>query len=167
MRKLAPLVLIANGDVKVLGLCPLVVLLLLSQGCVGFYVRHTQDTTINDPVINNDPKVDGVEEHHPMEVTNSVEYTTAWLEGHWGKPTSVRPVADDDGGAIWTYKFRHCWCGLIPTVIVPIPLMLPVGREKVLFVVRKGRVVGAVVVVPWTSGSGANWFTKWPRIGFW
>ena len=59
------------------------------------------------------------------------------------KKNSRAPRGDTD--EIWTYKFGSIWEGVVPIVIVPIPLVLPVGREKVCFALRDGRVVSANV----------------------
>jgi hypothetical protein len=85
--------------------------------------------------------------------TNAVVYDTKWLQTHWGNPASVRK---EPGGAyeVWKYKFGPIWKGAVPIIFVPIPLVVPLEREKVEFVLRDGCVVHMTVVNKARTGSG-------------
>ena len=118
---------------------------LLLQGCVGVAVLKTHRKVINDPEISlhsNAPGPDDVSERSSPAGTNAIIYTTEWLQTHWGHPNSVTRIS---GGPdeIWTYKSGLIHNGVIPFVIIPIPLILPVTKEKVCFTLHNGCVVSA------------------------
>ncbi len=123
---------------KRLKLLPVLTACVLLQGCVGIGWWTRDSTSINKPFISDRADLEGVGKSH-----NTFEYTGPWLHSHWGSPTSIRPASGLAGGEVWSYEFKRCWCGLIPMAIVPIPLVLPAGHEKVVFLVREGRVVNA------------------------
>ena len=56
---------------------------------------------------------------------------------------SVAPASPES--ELWSYEFGPVWYGVIPCVVIPIPLALPLGRERVVFHVRDGEVVSADV----------------------
>ena len=157
-------------------LCPLL------QGCVGFVIVKQRTVVINDPIISLHPESE-LPAHsreqarklaailHSNEATNWISdpkpwlqpywgtnavYTSAWLQTHWGSPNHVRPAR---GGVdeVWTYRFGPIWEGIMPCLIVPIPLELPVGRKKVCFTLHDGQVVS----VSSTRPALAGFF--WPR----
>ena len=121
---------------------PYVALYLLTQGCVGVGALKTRTETVRDPVVP-DSAGPALYSRDMSKTTNAVLYTSAWLEAHWGKPATVAPVGAGDLDEIWTYRFRPIWEGIMPIVVIPIPIALPVGREKVRFVLRDGRVINA------------------------
>lgn len=127
---------------------------LLSQGCVGVFVGGRDTTTIKNPSVIAVAGVDGVKEG-----SSSAEYTAAWLKSNWGSPASVKAVS---GGAEerWTYDFeQQCWCGVMPMLIIPVPLMVPTGHEKVVFLLKDGRVVSAKRVKQYRAMAIAGLFS--------
>src|ERR1700733_12218895 len=128
---------------------------LLLQGCVGVGVLKIQTKVINDPKISlrsNAPGPDDVSKRNSTDATKTDIYTTEWLQTYWGSPNSVTRIS---GGSdeIWTYKSsRWIWEGVIPFVIIPIPLVLPVAKEKVCFTLHDGRVVSAGTTESCTVG---------------
>lgn len=137
-------------------LLPLLCLALLGQGCVGggAFVRKT--VTIQNPEIGKTPAVWNVRQQGPRSETDAVGDSKAWLEEHWGKPARLVPSSAQGGGDIWTYRFGCLWSGVVAVVVLPIPLALPVGRERVSFLVQDGRVVSAKVVRHRTCGAIAG-----------
>ena len=121
-------------------LCPLL------QGCVGVAVLKTQTKLISDPEISEyskAPDVNAVWKPNPPKATNSVIYTSEWLQKHWGSPNSVSH-GSRDSEETWTYKCSgRVWEGVMPFVIAPIPLALPIGKEKICFTLRDGHVTSA------------------------
>ena len=67
----------------------------------------------------------------------------------YGEPDRVEKAAD--GTEVWTYKSHVRWSGVVLCVVIPIPLVLPVGRESTSFTVRDGVVVSASQVVGTTT----------------
>jgi hypothetical protein len=122
-------------------LCPLL------QGCVGVVVEKPRTKVIHDPAVWFYSDVtDDIRERNSPEATNTRAYTTEctseWLKRYWGNPSRVRRVSGTSE-EIWTYKFRSAWEGVILFVIVPIPMVLPVGSETMSFTLRDGHVVSA------------------------
>jgi hypothetical protein len=121
---------------------------LFLQGCVGVGIWSKEKTAIDNPSISDAVRLDGV-----MRGREGSAYTAAWLQSHWGPPKGVRP-GSATGEELWTYEFGQCWCGVIPMLVIPIPLVLPAGHEHVVFVIRDGRVIGAQRVESRRSGAG-------------
>jgi hypothetical protein len=146
-------------------------LCLLLQGCVGVDVHKTFTETIQNPrIVGRGPDfvvetpvfqplppddqsslaqgIRSMNQAQIFDLTNVVVYKSAWLENNWGKPASITRSGLGGIDEIWTYKFDVIWEGINLYVIVPIPIMLPVRRETVRFVVRDGRVVSATKITP-------------------
>ena len=63
--------------------------------------------------------------------------TTKWLLDTWGEPDEK--VHDSDSVERWTYDRRLRWNGLFAVVvIIPVPLIVPVGYESDTFLVKDG-----------------------------
>ena len=130
---------------------PVLAVCLLLQGCVGVLVGSRDTTTIPNPSISKAAYLGAV-----ARGGGSAEYTAEWLRSNWGAPASIK-AASEGTGELWTYDFkRQCWCGVMPMVIIPIPLMVPTGTEKVVFLLRDDRVVNAKRVEWRTSGVGGG-----------
>jgi hypothetical protein len=128
-------------------LVPVLAACLLTPGCFGFVVNRTRTETFKQPWIADRPSISAVSTNYSTDVPTAV-----WLQEHWGKPASIRRVSTQGPAERWTYKFRVAWCGIVPCVIVPVPLVLPLAREKVVFFVREGQVVSAEAVKGHASG---------------
>jgi len=142
-------------------LVPFAVLCTLLQGCVGFLTLKSNTKEINAPVVYADRGIANPIRTRNSEDKNSImettECTTNWLQTHWGSPNSVSHVSVGSD-EIWTYRIRAIWEGVVPCVVIPIPLALPVGSEKVRFTLRDGRVVNASITKPWMVGGVAGYF---------
>ena len=99
---------------------------LLLQGCVGGAVIKS----------NTEPYHWG----GSSTKTNVEVYTSTWLTTNYGKPTTVSTNGIEE---VWTYQFGHIWAGVMPVVVVPIPLAVPVGGDKIVFVLRDNHIVSA------------------------
>jgi len=117
-------------------LCPFL------QGCVGGVILKTRTEVINDPLIPFYSEIpQPMSRTNSPEATNIVVYTPDMLRKYWVTPDLVSQGAGSE--EIWTYKSRLVWKGVIPFVIIPIPLILPLEREKVCLTLRDGHVVSA------------------------
>ncbi len=135
---------------------------LATQGCVGAFVARTQTHSAESPTVYDKPSL-GLASS-PSDGTTSP--TAEWLREHWGEPASVRAIEGVSQAELWTYKFAKPWRGIIPCVIIPIPLMLPVEREKTTFMVKEGRVVSADISTLHYSGWAAGYLMgPEPRFG--
>lgn len=126
-------------------------LCLLLQGCVGAVVLKTRTEVINDPAIPFDSEIpQPTSRTNSAEAANAIVYTPDLLRKYWNSPDSVTHGAGSD--EVWTYKTRLVCKGVIPFVIVPIPLILPVAWEKVCLTLRDGHVVSASTTRSVTAG---------------
>jgi hypothetical protein len=132
------------------------ILCLTLQGCVGVVIPKTRTKVISDPVVSVYKDVpDAVRARNLSEATKSVMETTnctsEWLRTYWGDPQQISHLSENLD-EIWTYKSGLVWEGVVPFVIIPIPLVLPVAHEKVCFMLHDGRVVSASVTRSCTVG---------------
>jgi len=116
---------------------------LLVQGCVGGGALTKHSQTLRDPIIPDRPSP-VLFSRDSAKMTNAVVYTAAWLESHWGMPANITPSRANARDEIWTYKFGLIWKGVVPVVIIPIPLALPVAREQVQFTLRDGNIIDTI-----------------------
>jgi hypothetical protein len=121
---------------------PLLILCVLFQGCVGIDVEKTENQVYQNPHISNSASALGLK-YPGASKTNSFVCTTTWLEEHWGKPSRITRNQTGNQTETWTYKFGLIWNGVTPIVLVPVPLIVPVGREQIHFVIQDGHVVSA------------------------
>ena len=151
-------------------------LCLTLQGCVGVVVPKTQTKMISDPEINayGGNILDGVRIRDLSETTNRVyksDCTSEWLRTYWGDPYRINHNSGSSD-EIWTYRFQSIWEGVVPFVIIPIPLILPVAHEKICFSLHDGRVVcvsvtksrtvgGTYGVIPNPNGGGRFGAWNW------
>lgn len=133
-------------------LVPLIAIGLATGGCVGVFIPHTRTETFKQPNIAERPAAGAVS----AATGKGGTYTAAWLHNHWGQPASINPGSSETRGELWTYKFGTQWHGIVPCVIVPVPLVLPFGRVTVTFLVEDGRVISADVVGTHVSGAAAG-----------
>jgi hypothetical protein len=127
-------------------LCPFL------QGCVGVVVPRPRTETIDNPRISfyvHEPY--GVTRRTSSEATNAVVYTSEWLQTSWGTPNSIRRLAGTPD-EVWTYRSGPIWEGVVPFVIIPVPLVLPITKKKVRFSLRDGHVVSATVTDSFAVG---------------
>lgn len=138
-------------------LIPFAMLCLTLQGCVGLVVSKTQTKLINDPVVSLIPDYpsDSVRKPDASKPVNDrgekSDPTSEWLQRYWGAPARINHVrASSD--EVWTYNSDLIWEGVVPFVVIPVPLLVPATREKVCFSIHDGRVVGARLIESCTVG---------------
>ncbi len=127
---------------------PLLTACLLLQGCVGVVFPGTRTKTQDEPLVR-EKSVYGALDQRPLREPRT---TAVSLRQRWGEPTSISQITAGSGGELWTYEFGRVWYGVIPSVVIPIPLALPLGREKVLFQVVNGEVVSAESIIGGLAG---------------
>jgi hypothetical protein len=112
---------------------------LLLQGCVGVMFPGARTETVREPVV-------GEKSHYGVyRAYRQPRTTTVSLTERWGEPASVATLPST-GDELWTYEFGTVWYGIIPCVVLPVPLALPLGREKVILRVRDREVISADVI---------------------
>ena len=129
---------------------------LLGNGCVGVggWVCRTETAAFYQPYISDVAGLSGVRDQPWRGDTNTVTYSAEWLRSHWGEPKSITSGLPSE--EVWTYKFGTCWSGVIPMLVIPIPLVLPLNSEKIMFQIRDGQVVRARRQTSARSGGGAG-----------
>jgi hypothetical protein len=114
-----------------------IVLMCLCGGCVGVVVTGDSGAAVNGPNISKEKGYIG---HTPLAPDTYVTETE--LLQYWGTPDEVK--FNDKGQKQLLYKrnaFR--WNGITLMVIIPIPLIIPVGHDFLLFTVENGNVASA------------------------
>src|SRR3954453_343761 len=117
-----------------------VILCLLTQGCVGIGALKTRTEIFQDPTLSDTARVQGLWFANSSQAVSNA-YTATWLKTHWGEPKSIRHAGAADLAETLTYKFGPNWQGIVVVVFAPIPIALPIGRERVQFVLREQRVI--------------------------
>jgi len=130
-----------NKAISILALTSLLISCLFTQGCVGIAVYGVKEQAFEPARLQEKPGIHAV----ARSSSSNEETTTVWLREHWGQPSSMARSSRSGEDEIWTYKFNHSWCGIMPYIVIPIPLVLPVGKERVVFYVHDGRVGKAIV----------------------
>lgn len=118
-------------------------------GCVGVVVSHPQHNTYDFPSIYAQPSVDSV---YVSSSSTNIPITAERLRELWGAPQKIAPDPQNPGTEIWTYKFGRFWCGIVPCVVVPLPLVGPFVTKQAGFVIKEGQVIRADVTRGDTSG---------------
>lgn len=134
-------------------LAPALAASLLVQGCVGIFFSGARTGFVENPVVSGTPSSYG------MHAAAGGPGTTALsLRERWGNPPHVAP-AGGSNGEFWTYQSGSIWYGVVPCVALPIPLALPLGKEKVIFLIRDGKVIKAdLIKCDLVGGVGAGLF---------
>lgn len=118
---------------------------------MGVFIPRTASRTVENPGVGGYASVAMI---YQLSGTNQSPSAT-WLKAHWGKPTTIEVADGQSQTELWTYRLDAIWCGFVPAFIVPVPLILPVAREKVIFRIRDGQITQANVAELHISGLGA------------
>ena len=146
-------------------LIPLVALVLFTQGCVGIGALKTHTEAFQNPTLSDTACVKGLRSTNPRQ-TGPCAYTATWLRAHWGEPKSIRHTGATDLDEIWAYKFGPNWNGIVVMALVPIPIALPVGRERVQVILRDGCVVSGKQTSTGMVGEGFGLYPGICGFGF-
>lgn len=147
-------------------------ILLLStslQGCIALIKYGEQTTQTEMPSVSvsarspstgpSDPPVipSGSDKQNGRWVATP---STTWLRESWGNPTRLKSISDEPKAELWTYEFDTIWGGVMPVLVVlPIPLRVPTGKEKIEFLLQEDRVVRATVTQATTQYGGVFLFS--------
>lgn len=93
---------------------------LLLSGCVGIGIAHRKEW------------------HNPNEIAKSMEEVK---RRHKGEPQ----IKHEDNKEVWTYKKESAHWGIVPIVVIPIPLVLPVGTNYDRIEFENGKCVKEIV----------------------
>ena len=112
----------------------------LCQGCVavGVYGRRTIETEHVGELFRDGTMPKG-----------AVPISSVMRE--WGEPNAKETLGPDREE--WTYRFGLRWKGVLLVLLLPIPLMVPVGYDRITLLVENGMAVSAKGV----KGSGIKY----------
>ena len=105
----------------------------LLQGCVGVMLHYPVSVETENPELDTRSNMTGAESlAEPIPLSEFV--------GLWGEP-------DVEGDDYVVYYRDTLWAGAIfMLLIVPVPVMAPIGRERIELAVQDGMVVRATAV---------------------
>jgi len=104
---------------------------LLACGCVGYASYLPEEETVEELEIAKGLTVP------------TLELTRDELLAHKGPPSEKRSDGDTE---VWVYQGRRDVEGVILiAVVVPVPLLLPIGRERIEVAFRGDKAVSATV----------------------
>lgn len=118
------------------------------QGCtmLGVAAIGNRSSSIATPNVSNEKKC--IE----RSIGGVSPITSEELLAHWGKPDNS--YKDGFGQEIWRYEFGLRWNGLVIGLIIPIPLVIPVGHDYIEFDMENNHVMSAFM----KDDSGSNGF---------
>lgn len=105
----------------------LLVLLPLLSGCMGIGFVRSRTTRFDDM------------ERYFQNMPGTSPRAAATLQQHWGEPREK--LALNDGRETWIYGHDLRWSGVMLYLLLPIPLLVPVGRETTSVDFENGQAV--------------------------
>ena len=133
-----------------LALSLVAVLVFVATGCIGAVVHWNDRQSIPEPFIGWSSEgvwvaASGGALMSGSEGRTGMPATREQVTSHWGPPDEVERIGDHEER--WTDDGALRWNGImLALVIVPVPLIVPVGHDRVTFVVRDDRIVEAEVL---------------------
>jgi hypothetical protein len=141
-------------DRRILIFCCVLIVLLTQSGCIGMVVlspeeckNETPRTDINDFFADSTPTPPSQISPYFLLKTPKLSPTKTDFLKDWGKPDIISTFPDNK--ETWIYK-RNLWCGVIPALILPIPLILPLcdGFDRIEFIGNEATRLNARHIVP-------------------
>lgn len=106
-------------------LCCVFFIAISQSGCIGLIVNTPGECKIETPFT-------GIHDIFWDKGTVPKTSTKADFLKEWGKPDEINSTSENE--ETWIYK-RKIWCGVMPVLILPVPLILPVcdGFDRIKF----------------------------------
>jgi len=102
--------------------------LVTMSGCAGVIVSSPSTTNYKNPTLSH--YLENTDSDHTRTVEHSdeaVSYDMNQVKKYWGEPSNSKHNSEYD---IWLYKHPNEWCGVVPFLVIPIPLVLPVCEHS-------------------------------------
>lgn len=127
------------------------VVLFLLSGCAGVSVTGDKSAVVKNPNISQEKGYIG---YTPL--AEDIYITETELLKYWGNPDEV--TYDDNGKKLLLYKRNeYRWNGITLMVIIPIPLLIPVGHDYLSFTVEKDNITSVLM----KNNTGESGFYCW------
>lgn len=116
--------------------------LMLLNGCVGIVDKTSQINTVctNDCRFSNGfggKYISNISNGH---LSDTDKVTKQNVETYWRKPDEILSIGTHER---WVFK-ESVWTGYVPLVIVPVPLILPLGESETVITFDENGVVDTV-----------------------
>lgn len=117
--------------------CLIAVYSVVLQGCafLGIAAVGNRSASIVNPNISVTKKCISENNAEVSPITSNELLT------NWGEPNVKRDFGFDD--QVWRYNFGRRWKGVVIGLIIPIPLMVPVGYNYIEFHIHNDNAVSA------------------------
>ena len=106
-------------------------------GCVGFYVV-TPNGTSEEPARSAVTHTPVSCKSRKCSAEENSTYTFADIEDWRGKPDKQY---EKNGEIVWVYSGDLAWTGIVPLIILPIPIVLPIGWMKTQYYFKADQLV--------------------------
>ena len=147
---------------------PMILLVLISSGCFGGVATYPVECEFDYPIKNYTYTKKDWAPCHGAEVIN---FSKTDFFSNWGEPDEIEQISANK--EIWIYKQSGEYCGIVPAVGVPIPLMFPscevfdrITFENDLAIhvhLRRMKEVGAVMGFPRTGACSTEGLSTCPE----
>ena len=138
-----------------------VVTAVLCSGCVGFAVHGDEHHRAERPILSIDRAryfgSDSINGQFPVP-------TKSHVFDAWGKPDRVD--TSSQGNQRWIYKNGIRWNGIVVFLGIPIPLLIPVGRDYLAIEYSGDSVTAVDTVTNEVQSAAACGFYAFHDIGF-
>lgn len=156
---------------RIIILCCVLCVALTQAGCIGIFILNPEECKNETPFTNvhdifwkrtaPKEKILGIE--YPEVLAPKPSSKAEFLKD-WGEPDKI--ISNKENMETWIYN-RKLWCGVVPVLILPIPLILPVcdGFDRIDFKENNARnlytrsivwSVGLIIMPPISYGRGVD-----------
>ena len=132
-------------------------LFMMLSGCAGVGVLYPHDwAEVESPMIGS------TRGHFFRNTDKSIQFTCSQVVDLWGEPDDV---IEEDGLKQLVYTHGLVFAGVMPFIVIPIPLALPVGSEKDVVECANGVVKRAYKVGTELSAAYCGMTSEKPSFG--
>lgn len=126
------------------------------SGCVGIFpvepLIKEESPSLSDPSTRF---INGEWNPNPRDFTP---------EEKWGVPDVIKSCEDLSCSEIWTYDLGMGWSGnWLMAIVIPIPLILPEGRQKRVITFKDGKVINVTSHTSSINFEKASYFPHYIR----
>ena len=151
---------------RILVICCILLISLTQSGCIGLIINTPEECKNETPFTgihdSQHPQFNPTFSHVAPKVQPPKRSTKAEFLKDWGKPDEI--ISSSESVETWIYN-RKLWCGVMPVLILPVPLIIPVcdGFDRIEFkdnvatrLHTRRIVLGGGILLLTTFGTGAG-----------